>query len=272
MAVSPTSNVNALDVLTYTMTIGNVGTQTLGDPASGNGITVAAAIPSVTTYVTGSLTTAAGFNVQWTSDNETTWVDSEPAIPSTVTDVRWVLTSAVAASTANAVNDTLQVVIKSGVGDGATISNTAIMGFGAVTSAATDGASTTVAQSALTSANVQPESLAAGTVGDVDVTFVVTNPLPVDGKIVVTFPSTFVISSGGATAIGGDGTSFSGPSSVGIAGQIVTITRSGGSEVVEGATVTLELTNIKNNTVTGSTGTTIGPNQAATITIVVTAK
>ncbi len=51
----------------------------------------------------------------------------------------------------------------------------------------------------LTGTNVQPESLVAGAVGNVDVTFTLANALPADGKIVITLPAGFTISSGGAT-------------------------------------------------------------------------
>ena len=107
----------------------------------------------------------------------------------------------------------------------------------------------------LTSTDVEPESLVAGAVGDVDVSFTVENPVPADGKVVVTFPSGFVLSNGAATAIGRDGTSFNGTESVSIFGRTVTITRSGGNSVATGTAVTLELTNVKNPTTVGLTGT-----------------
>ncbi|MCH7736649.1 MAG: hypothetical protein IH872_04515 [Chloroflexi bacterium] len=108
---------------------------------------------------------------------------------------------------------------------------------------------------ALTGTNVQPESLVAGAVGNVDVTFTLVNALPADGKIVITLPTGFTISSGSATAIGLAGTSFDGTETVSIVGQVITITRSGGGSLTAGTNITIELTNIKNPTTAGSTGT-----------------
>jgi len=113
----------------------------------------------------------------------------------------------------------------------------------------------TVNPGALTSTNVEPETLTESRVGDVNVSFTLTNPLPADGKIVVTFPSGFTINSGGTTAIGGDGTNIDGGESVSVSGQVVTITRDNlGNEVTASTAVTIELTNIKNPTA-GSSGT-----------------
>ena len=107
----------------------------------------------------------------------------------------------------------------------------------------------------LTGTNVQPESLVAGAVGNVDVTFTLANALPADGKIVITLPAGFTISSGGATAIGLAGTSFDGTETVTVSGNVITITRSGGSSLNAGTNITIELTNIKNPATAGSTGT-----------------
>ena len=106
----------------------------------------------------------------------------------------------------------------------------------------------------LTGTNVQPESLVAGAVGNVDVTFTLANGLPADGKIVITLPAGFT-SSGGATAIGLAGTSFDGTETVTVSGNVITITRSGGSSLNAGTNITIELTNIKNPATAGSTGT-----------------
>ena len=114
----------------------------------------------------------------------------------------------------------------------------------------------TVNSGALTLTDVEPESLVAGAVGDVNVSFTLTNPWPADGTVVITFPAGFSLNSGGDTGIEGAGTSFDGSVTVSVTGQTVTITRSNdGTEVAGGTAITLELTNIKNPTVTGSTGT-----------------
>ncbi len=113
----------------------------------------------------------------------------------------------------------------------------------------------TITPADLTATDVEPELLTAGVVGDVDVAFTLANPLPADGTIVVTFPAGFTLSSGATTGIGDDDTSFDGFVTVTVSGQSVTITRGGGTDVDAGAAVTLELTNVKNPTESGSTGT-----------------
>ena len=107
----------------------------------------------------------------------------------------------------------------------------------------------------LTVTDVEPESLTVSIVGDVDVSFKLANALPANGKIVITLPSGFTINSGATTAIGADGTSFDGNEVVSVSGQVITITRSGGSSLNAGTSVTIELTNIKNSGTAGSTGT-----------------
>jgi hypothetical protein len=105
----------------------------------------------------------------------------------------------------------------------------------------------------LSGTNVQPASLVAGAVGDVGVTFIISDPLPVDGKIVITFPSGFRLNSGSATAMGDDVASFPGSASVSVSGQIATITRAGDGGAVDADTVVrLTLTSIKNPPVSGS--------------------
>ena len=105
----------------------------------------------------------------------------------------------------------------------------------------------------LSATNVQPASLVAGTVGDVGVTFIISDPLPTDGKIAITFPSGFRLNSGSATAMGDDGASFDGTTSVSVSGQIATITRVGDGDSIDADTVvTLTLTSIKNPPVSGS--------------------
>jgi len=105
----------------------------------------------------------------------------------------------------------------------------------------------------LSATNVQPASLVAGAVGDVGVTFIISDPLPTDGKIAITFPSGFRLNSGLATAMGDDGASFDGTTSVSVSGQIATITRVGDGDSIDADTVvTLTLTSIKNPPVSGS--------------------
>ncbi len=101
--------------------------------------------------------------------------------------------------------------------------------------------------------NVQLSSLVAGAVGDVGATFEISDPLPADGKIVITFPSGFLLNSGSETLMGDDGASFNGSTKVSTSGQIVTITRDGRGDSVDADTVVkLMLTSIKNPPVSGS--------------------
>ena len=75
----------------------------------------------------------------------------------------------------------------------------------------------------LTSSNVEPDFSVAEAAGDVSVIFTTSNPLPADGKIVITFPSGFRLNSGSDTVMGDDGASFDGTTSVAVSGQIATI-------------------------------------------------
>jgi alpha-tubulin suppressor-like RCC1 family protein len=104
----------------------------------------------------------------------------------------------------------------------------------------------------LTSTNVEPASLYAGASGNVTVNFTSVNPIPADGKIEVTFPSGFVISNGGTT--GATSATMDGALAVSINGQVVTVTRSGGTQQAAAAE-TLTLTYIRVPTTAGSTGT-----------------
>jgi hypothetical protein len=105
----------------------------------------------------------------------------------------------------------------------------------------------------LSGTNVQPASLVAGAVGDVGATFIISDPLPADGKVVITFPSGFRLDSGSATAMGDDGASFDGTIAVSVSGQSATITRRGDGDSIDADTaVTLMLTSIKNPPVSGS--------------------
>ena len=142
LSVSPTTGVKAGSTLTYTMTVGNSGDQTLGDPDSGNGVIVTADIPTNTTYVAGSLVSTSDFRVQWSTDNEASWVDAEPTA-SSVTDVRWVLNSPVPANTLSAVTDTLQVTVNSCVASGTTITGKSSIAVGSNSGLASDTAGVT---------------------------------------------------------------------------------------------------------------------------------
>ena len=133
-------------------------------------------------------------------------------------------------SLANAASATVTIIITPEVA--ASLSNNATITGDATDPSMGDNSvseTTTVNPAVLTTTNVEPESLVAGAVGEVDVSFTLANALVTGGKIVVTFPSGFTLSSGAATGIGTDGTSFDGTESVTVSGDSVTVTRSGGS-------------------------------------------
>jgi uncharacterized repeat protein (TIGR02543 family) len=107
----------------------------------------------------------------------------------------------------------------------------------------------------LTSTNVEPATLATGATGTATVSFTTVNTtgsIPATGKIKVTFPAGFDVSgASGATCSTMDG-SFA----TSISGQVVTITRSGGSATPTAATAqSCTINNIVNPTASGSGGT-----------------
>ncbi len=120
----------------------------------------------------------------------------------------------------------------------------------AVVEEATGVTADTITAGTISSPNVQPTSLVASVVGSATVTLTTTNPLPADGKIVVTFPTTlgsgFTLNSGGSTAVSNI-TGIDGTLSVSVAGNVVTLTRSGGTSFASG-TISLDLSNIQNPT------------------------
>ena len=112
-------------------------------------------------------------------------------------------------------------------------------------------AADTLTAAALTSTNVAPGSLRAGTTNTATITFTTTNSIPSTGLIKVTFPSGFTVSSAsGATC----SSSMTGSFATGVSGQVVTITRSGGGSEGAGAE-TCTIGNIQNSNISGSTGT-----------------
>ncbi|MEP2774555.1 MAG: SdrD B-like domain-containing protein [Luteolibacter sp.] len=89
---------------TYSLTAQNTGTSGIGSPALSLPFVFEDAIPAGLVYVAGSATAAntipAGnsVTVSWSTDNGATWVTTAPAA-SSVTRVRWTLSSALAAGT-----------------------------------------------------------------------------------------------------------------------------------------------------------------------------
>lgn len=108
----------------------------------------------------------------------------------------------------------------------------------------------TITAAALTSTNVQPNSVRVGTTNLVTVSFTTVNPIPSDGKIKVTFPSGFTVSG----ASGGTCTTMDGTITTGVAGQVVTLTRSGGANQIAAAE-SCTINGVINPTTAGTTGT-----------------
>nr|BAL59127.1 cell surface protein [Candidatus Acetothermum autotrophicum] len=77
--------------LTYTIEYGNTGGAPIGDPASGNGVTITDVLPSEVTYVAGSATCSANCLTLWSTDGGTTFVTAEPTAAASVNALRWVL-------------------------------------------------------------------------------------------------------------------------------------------------------------------------------------
>lgn len=103
---------------------------------------------------------------------------------------------------------------------------------------------------ALTSTNVEPATLVAGATGTATVTFTTATTIPATGKIKITFGSGYNVS--GAT--NGACPSMDGTFSTAVAGQVVTLTRTGGT----GQTTAAEsctINAIVNPQVSGTTGT-----------------
>ncbi len=112
-------------------------------------------------------------------------------------------------------------------------------------------------------ASITPVSLLAGATNTVIVSFTNANPIPADGKIIVTFPS---INLGGTlfqfdlSSVGANSASIisglDGSLSVAAdnANHMLTITRSGGTAALAGAGKAFSVTGIKNPTISGVTG------------------
>ncbi|MES3030876.1 MAG: DUF2341 domain-containing protein [Patescibacteria group bacterium] len=114
----------------------------------------------------------------------------------------------------------------------------------------------TITAGSLTSTNVEPTSLESATTTVLTVSLTTTNPLPANGKIVVTLPTSlaggFTFNTGGSTAVGNI-TGIDGTLSVSISGNVATLTRSGGTSFAAGA-ISFTLSNVSNPPSSGSTG------------------
>ena len=111
---------------------------------------------------------------------------------------------------------------------------------------------------AILDAQVRLQDSRAGATGYVEVSFIITNDLPTGGSILVTFPEGFVLNSGGDTGVGvikEDSRILSIPTKTSVFGQNAVVKlKDRGRRTYSGASITLELTNIKNPSVSGPIG------------------
>ncbi|MFZ5364652.1 MAG: peptidoglycan-binding protein [Patescibacteria group bacterium] len=112
-------------------------------------------------------------------------------------------------------------------------------------------ADTIINSGTLTAADVQPGSLVAGHVGTNLITFSAVGGIPTGGKIKITFPSGFDVSAAADSSCVG----LTGTVSTSVSGQTVTLSRDASSAGQASGTVSCSIDNIKNPTVSGSTGT-----------------
>lgn len=123
-------------VLTWTITYRNDSGLPVGDPGTGNGLTVREnAIPANTTYVAGSATCSGSCIIYYSTDNGVTWTTTEPA-PSLLTRIRWFINQVIPAGASGTVS--FQTKVNSDVIDTPLICNTASAGVGDCPSVPTD--------------------------------------------------------------------------------------------------------------------------------------
>jgi uncharacterized repeat protein (TIGR01451 family) len=89
-SVSPTT-ASSGTVLTYTIEYGNTSGAAIGDPASGNGVTITDILPSEVTYAVGSSTCSTNCLRLWSTNGGTTFVSTEPSSAASVNALRWVI-------------------------------------------------------------------------------------------------------------------------------------------------------------------------------------
>jgi len=107
---------------------------------------------------------------------------------------------------------------------------------------------------ALSDTNVQPANLLRSVVGDVTVTFKTSRAIANSGKIRVTFPAGFVLSSGGAT-VASSPSGIPGTYTDSVVSRTYTLTRTSGATIAAGTTVSFTLSNVANPAAVGPAGT-----------------
>ncbi len=114
--------------LTWTINYRNDSGLPVGDPATGNGLTVREdAIPVNTTYVAGSATCSGNCTIYYSTDNGVTWTTIEPS-PTNVTRIKWFINQVIAANSTGTVS--FQSRVNPGVVGSPPICNTASAGVG----------------------------------------------------------------------------------------------------------------------------------------------
>lgn len=114
--------------LSWTITYSNDTDLPIGDPGTGNGLTVREdAIPANTTYVAGSATCSGSCIIYYSTDNGATWTTTEPA-PSQLTSIKWFINQAIPAHSTGTVS--FQSRVNSDVIGTPLICNTASAGVG----------------------------------------------------------------------------------------------------------------------------------------------
>jgi len=122
--------------LTWTITYTNDTDLPIGDPGTGNGLTVREdAIPANTTYVANSATCSGNCTIYYSTDNGATWNTTEPA-PSQLTNIKWFINQVIPAGSSGTVS--FQTKVNSDVIDAPLICNTASAGVGDCPFAPTD--------------------------------------------------------------------------------------------------------------------------------------
>ncbi|MFH1189715.1 MAG: hypothetical protein V1682_03410 [Candidatus Omnitrophota bacterium] len=204
--------------------------------------TTASGITSVQFQIAGSDSETTGYTDYLGPDGTTStyYTTSGETISSALAGKRYFKYKAYLASDTTA-TPTLNDVAISFTSTGDTISDESDYNF-------------TIGGQPITTASVTPASLVAGVTGNVTVTFTNVSPIPVDGKIVVTFPSTFTLDSGASTAVLNDDITGDLTATANNTAHTVTLTRSNGPSIVTGDTsISITLTNIKNPETTGVT-------------------
>ena len=114
--------------LTWTITYRNDSGLPIGDPGTGNGLTVREdAIPTNTTYVAGGATCGGTCIIYYSTDNGATWTTTEPA-PTNVTRIKWFINQVIPVGSTGTVS--FQSKVNSGVIGTPLICNTASAGVG----------------------------------------------------------------------------------------------------------------------------------------------